>query len=71
MAIPAWIMENWEKLSSENKIQAGSYIRTLLNQQSHGKIIAVPLRRLGILADRFEYTADNFDAPLEDFKEYM
>ena len=28
-------------------------------------------RKLGVLSDRFEFISDDFDAPLEEFREYM
>jgi antitoxin (DNA-binding transcriptional repressor) of toxin-antitoxin stability system len=44
------------------------------NQQPVAKLIAArpsPERRLGTLKGTVLYMAPDFDAPLEDFKEYM
>ena len=30
-----------------------------------------PVRKLGVLADRFHWIADDFDDPLPEFEEYM
>lgn len=36
-----------------------------------GKVDKRPKRRFGSMKGFVEYIADDFDAPLEDFKEYM
>ena len=72
MAIPAWIPEAWSKLSPDNKKQATNFLQFLLSQQGEALPTEVkPKRKLGILADRFISISDDFDEPLEDFKEYM
>ncbi len=69
MALPAWVVEKWDQLSRENQDQARDYIERLLHQQnSEAKN---PMRKLGPLKDRFEFIADDFNAPIDDFREYM
>ena len=72
MAMPAWIPEAWNRLNEDNQKQIADYMEFLLSRQ--GDAVMAPKnekRKLGLLADRFEFIADDFDAPLEDFKEYM
>ena len=45
-----------------------SYIQFLQFQVNTG---SKKERKLGILSDRFEFISDDFDAPLEEFREYM
>ena len=45
-----------------------SYIQVL---QCKAADKPVKKRKLGILSDRFEYISEDFDEPLEEFKEYM
>ena len=71
MAMPAWIPEAWGKLTADNQRQAGDFLRFLLSQQEKEKPSKPGKRQLGMLADRFVSMADDFDEPLEDFKEYM
>lgn len=69
MAIPAWVIEKWEKLNVENRAQASSYIERLLKLQDDAE--PTPARKLGMLADRFEFISEDFNDPIEDFKDYM
>ena len=71
MAMPAWVPEAWARLNEDNQRQAGSFLKFLLAQQDQEQSAKAPKRRLGLLADRFEYIAEDFDAPLKDFEEYM
>ena len=71
MAMPAWIPEAWGKLTADNQRQAGDFLQFLLSQQEKEARSKPGKRRLGVLADRFIAMADDFDEPLEDFKEYM
>ncbi len=72
MAMPAWIPEAWNRLSADNQRQVGSFMRFLLTQQDEAEArVTAPKRKLGPLSDRFEYIAPDFDAPLEEFEEYM
>ncbi len=69
MALPAWVVEKWEQLSRENQAQARDYIEQLLYQQS--RKAEASTRKLGPLKDRFEFIADDFNAPIDEFQEYM
>ena len=71
MAMPESLMQEWDRLSEQNRVQARSYIRLLLDQQEQAEPRVHPMRKLGILADRFHGIADDFNDPLPDFKEYM
>ena len=71
MAMPAWIPEAWNRLNEDNQKQIADYMEFLLSRQSDAVKAKDEKRKLGLLADRFEFIADDFDAPLEDFKEYM
>ena len=70
MSMPAWVPETWNRLSEDHQKQIADFMQFLLSKQE-----SVPShtekRKLGILADRFEFIADDFDAPIDDFKEYM
>jgi antitoxin (DNA-binding transcriptional repressor) of toxin-antitoxin stability system len=45
------------------------------NSEPVAKLVAAatppPLRQPGLLKDKILYMAEDFDAPLEDFQEYM
>ena len=72
MAMPAWVPEAWAQLNEDNQRQAGTFLKFLLSQQAMEEQPAQPpKRKLGLLADRFEFIAEDFDAPLKDFEEYM
>lgn len=71
MAMPESLIQDWERLNTQNRQQAQSYIRLLLNQQHNAGQRENPPRRLGILAHRFHGIAPDFDEPLQDFEEYM
>ena len=71
MAMPAWIPEVWNRLNEDNQKQIADYMEFLLSRQADAVKAKDEKRKLGLLADRFEFIADDFDAPLEDFKEYM
>ena len=71
MAMPESLIQEWYRLSEQNRKQAHSYIRLPLDQQEREKPRAYPRRRPGILADRFHGIADDFNDPLPEFKEYM
>lgn len=72
MAMPTWVPDAWNRLSEDNQKQVGSFMQFLLSQQDS----AMPdtrakERRLGSLADRFEFIADDFNDPIDEFREYM
>ena len=64
------LVKNATGLPDKYVDMAANYIRYLQYQYSQeekqqGK------RKLGILADKFHYIADDFDETPEDFKEYL
>ena len=74
MAMPSWLPEAWSKLNADNQKQASNFLQFLLSQQNgEAEIQKTPRkeRRLGILADRFISMSDDFNEPIEDFKEYL
>lgn len=71
MAMPESLIQEWDRLSEQNRKHAHAYIRLLLDQQEQEIPRTYPKRRLGILADRFHGIADDFNDPLPEFKEYM
>ena len=72
MAMPSWIPETWNRLSEDNQKQIADFMQFLLSRQEDKQ--ASPesrKRKLGILADRFEFISDDFNAPIDDLREYM
>ena len=70
MAMPAWMPEAWNKLSTDNQKKAETIIQVLLAQLGEDQP-APKKRKLGIFSDRFISMSDDFNEPLEAFKEYM
>jgi Protein of unknown function (DUF2281) len=67
------ILDNLEKLPESLKEDVLHYVEALVAQ--HSKTLAAPEKpkkrgALGILKGKIRI-ADDFDAPLEDFKDYM
>jgi hypothetical protein len=56
-----------EKLPPNSKREVESFVETLTNKS---RIVKAP-REFGSLKGFITYIADDFDAPLEDFKDYM
>jgi len=58
-----------------DKLQPGEEVVITRDAEPVAKLVAAapptPLRQPGLLKDRILYMAEDFDAPLEDFKEYM
>lgn len=58
-----------------DKLQPGEEVVITRDAEPVAKLVAaappVPLRQPGLLKDKILYMAEDFDAPLEDFKEYM
>ena len=72
MAMPAWIPETWNRLSEDHQKQIADFMQFLLSKQEREcNSPTTEKRKLGLLADRFEFIADDFDAPIDDFKEYL
>ena len=70
VAMPAWMPEAWNRLSADNQKKAETIIQVLLTQLEDEKP-APKKRKLGVLSDRFISMSDDFNEPLEAFKEYM
>ena len=58
-----------------DKLQPGEEVMITRNAEPVAKLVAatapMPPRQPGLLKDKILYMAEDFDAPLEDFKEYM
>lgn len=73
MEMPASLEQKWNQLNDTNRRQANCFIDFLLEQQRRngptqgGRSRIVP----GIWKSEPFYIAEDFDEPLEDFKEYM
>lgn len=62
------IVKEATHLPDEYVAMAVSYIQFL---QAQANAENKKERKLGILSDRFEFMADDFNAPLNEFREYM
>ena len=98
MAMPAWMHEAWNELSSDNQKKAEMIIQIILTQLGEDRAEQTDInatsaavnsdrvdeyaplaeqkpvkkkRQLGIMSERFISISDDFDEPLEDFREYM
>ena len=57
-----------------DKMRPGEELVITRNAEPVAKLVAaspMPPRQPGLLKDKILYMAEDFDAPLEDFKEYM
>jgi prevent-host-death family protein len=58
-----------------DKLQPGEEVVITRDAEPVAKLVAAamptPPRQPGLLKDKILYMAEDFDAPLEDFKEYM
>jgi antitoxin (DNA-binding transcriptional repressor) of toxin-antitoxin stability system len=58
-----------------DRLQPGEEVVITRNAEPVAKLVltavATPRRQPGLLHDKILYMAEDFDAPLEDFKEYM
>lgn len=58
-----------------DKLQPGEEVVIIRNAEPVAKLVLMatpkPPRQPGLLKDKIFYMAEDFDAPLEDFKEYM
>ena len=67
MAMPAWVPDAWNRLSEDNQKQVGSFMQFLLSQQdSAAPDTRAKKRKLGSLANRFEFITDDFNDPIEE-----
>lgn len=70
-------IENAQAHLSEliDRLQAGEEVVITRNAEPIAKLVVMtthmPPRQPGLLKDKILYMAEDFDAPLEDFKEYM
>ena len=74
MEMPTVVERKWHKLNPANQKQASDFIDFLLakqQQENNARASDVIGIRLGIWKDEPYYIAEDFDAPLDDFKEYM
>jgi len=58
-----------------NKLQPGEELVITRNDEPVAKLVTMATPKLprqpGLLKDKILYMSEDFDAPLEDFKEYM
>lgn len=74
MEMPVSLEQKWHKLNRANQKQASDFVDYLLMRQQAGqKEQELPKSniRLGVWKGEPFFIADDFDAPLDDFKEYM
>lgn len=71
MAMPEILVQEWERLNTENQQQARDFIHLLLTKQNEMEPRKHSKRKLGMLAHRFHSIADDFNDPLPEFKEYL
>lgn len=72
--MPLNLDQKWRQLSRANQKQAADFVDFLLARQQMDQQEQMPIKsniQLGIWKDEPFYISDDFDAPLEDFKEYM
>ena len=68
------LMRKWNDLNPANQKQASDFVDFLLSRQQAEKQKPQPRKsniRLGVWKDEPFYISEDFDAPLDDFKEYM
>jgi hypothetical protein len=65
------LKEKLEQLSPELQIQVEKDIDLLLKNKSAETMHEKPRSKYGDLKGFVKYIADDFDEPLEEFKEYM
>ena len=74
MEITTAFERKWRMLSPSNQKQASDFVDFLLSRQQQSAEFSPKSRpelQLGIWKDEPFYISDDFDAPLDDFKEYM
>lgn len=74
MEMPTVVERKWHSLNQANQKQAADFIDFLLAKQQmedKSRNTTPTGIRLGVWKDEPFYIASDFDAPLEDFKEYM
>lgn len=64
------LLKKVSKLPENLKEEVGNYIDFLLQKQIEEELPKKPLK-FGMMKDTFIMVSDDFDEPLDDFKEYM
>jgi hypothetical protein len=67
----ALLIEKFEQLSPDAQSQIEQNIQELLEKENKISTARKPRAQFGDLKGFVKYIADDFDAPLEDFKDYM
>lgn len=74
MEMTTVLERKWRQLNAANQKQASDFMDFLLARQQQGTETSKTARReirLGVWKEEPYYISDDFDAPLDDFKEYM
>jgi len=66
----ALLIEKFEKLSPDAQSQIEKNIEELLDKEDKSSTAGKPRAQFGDLKGFVKYLADDFDAPLEEFKSY-
>ncbi len=66
----ALLIEKFEKLSPDAQSQIEKNIEDLLGKENKSSTAHKPRAQFGDLKGFVKYIADDFDAPLEEFKSY-
>jgi hypothetical protein len=64
------LLKKVSKLPENLKEEVGNYIDFLLQKRNEEQLPKKPLK-FGMMKDTFIMVSDDFDEPLDDFKEYM
>jgi hypothetical protein len=67
----ALLIKKFEKLSPDAQSQIEKNIQELLEKENKSSTLRKPRAQFGDVKGFVKYIADDFDAPLEDFKDYM
>jgi hypothetical protein len=69
----AVLIKKIKELPEDLQLKAEGYIDSLLEQAKQANLVSEPdvNRGYGSMKGLIKYISDDFDAPLEDFKDYM
>lgn len=70
MSIPATVLNDWEALSEEDRIQAQRFIRELLDNRKNGTSRG-PSFPLGMWEGGLKFMSEDFNELPEGFEEYV
>ena len=71
MAMPAWMPEEWAKLSEGDQKSVSDFMRFLLaRREAPQSDVQVKPLNYGVFKGRI-HVPENFDDPLPDFADYM